>query len=329
MATIGGTWPTLADLQSRLSPDGKSIAPVMEMLNQTNEILVDMPWIECNKADKHETTQRASLPSVGWRTFNSGVPRSKSTVGKITATCGMMEANSEVDVALAELAPSVAEFRLSESRPFVEAMNQEMASTVFYGSIANDPKKFDGLYTLYNTVGGEIGQNVLDAGGSGTDNTSIWLVEWSDQTVHGIYPKGTMAGLQTYDRGQQRVTDANGDIYDVWSERLTWKCGLALRDWRYVVRVANIDISNLESESSAADLMKLMIKAMHRRPAARLGRSAWYMNERVATMLDIQAIGKANLLLTYSEIDGKPKTAFRGVPIRRCDQILSTEARVV
>jgi hypothetical protein len=121
-----------------------------------------------------------------------------------------------------------------------------------------------------------------------------------------------------------------------------WKCGIALRDWRYVVRIPNIDVSNLTGESSAADLVKLMTKALYRVPSLRMGRPVFYCNRTVAQFLDLQMMAKVaasgvihNVQYnTKAEAYGGPQgiTAgippFRGVPIRICDQILENEPTV-
>src|SRR5690606_34436193 len=107
----------------------------------------------------------------------------------------MMEARSEIDVDVAKLNGNTAAFRLSEAEAFVEGMNQEFMSALFYGNAALEPEKFTGLATRYNTLdpAQNISSNVLDAGGTGTDNTSIYLVVWGENTVTGIYPKGSQA----------------------------------------------------------------------------------------------------------------------------------------
>ncbi len=38
---------------------------------------------------------------------------------------------------------------------------------------------------------------MIKGGGSGDDNTSVWLVVWGPNTIHGIYPKGSMPGSST------------------------------------------------------------------------------------------------------------------------------------
>jgi hypothetical protein len=57
----------------------------------------------------------------------------------------MMEDYSEVDKALVEMAGNPAAFRLQEDRPHIEGMNQEFASTLFYGDESTAPEEFTGL----------------------------------------------------------------------------------------------------------------------------------------------------------------------------------------
>src|SRR5678815_3439319 len=152
MATvIGATVPTLVDVTKRMDPDGR-IAAIGELLSQTNEILTDMPWMEGNLPTGNRTTVRTGLPTVAWRLLNKGVASSKSTTDQIDEACGKLEAWAQVDVALAKLNGDVAAFRLSEARAFIEAMNQEFASVLFYGNAGINPEKFTGLSVRYSSL---------------------------------------------------------------------------------------------------------------------------------------------------------------------------------
>lgn len=332
MANIGATVLTLADWAKRLDPNG-SVPKIVELLGQTNEILTDMLFSEGNLPTGHRTTVRTGLPTVAWRLLNQGVQPSKSTTAQIDEGCGMLEAWSEVDKELAALNGNTAAFRLSEARAFIEAMNQEMASTLFYGNSSVDPEEFTGLSVRYSSLGAANAQNIVPGGSSDSDNTSIWLVVWGENTVHGIFPKGSKAGLSQQDFGEVTVETTNGiggTRLRAYQEQFQWKCGVALRDWRYVVRIPNIDVSNLVAKSSAADITELMIKAMHRIPNIKMGRAAFYMNRSVLQMLDIQRRDdvQSGGQLNYDKVDGKLEYSFRGVPIRLCDAILENEALV-
>ncbi len=134
MAVIGPAALTMADWAKRIDDDGK-IAEIVNLLSQTNEILTDMLWVEGNLPTGHKTTVRTGLPQAYWRLLNMGVPTGKSTTAQITETCGHMETFSDVDEMLVELSGNDRALRLSEELAFIEGMNQQMASTIFYNNI--------------------------------------------------------------------------------------------------------------------------------------------------------------------------------------------------
>lgn len=331
--TLSVKSPTLLDVAKSLDPDGKT-ATVVELLNQTNEILLDMPWIEGNLPTGHRTTVRTGLPTATWRQLYQGVDPSKSTRAQVDDTCGLLEARSEIDVDAANLNGNTADFRLSEGQAFLEAMNENMASTLFYGDVAVNPERFTGLSARYNLSTAGNGTNVMKAGGAGADNTSMWLVVWGPNTVHGIFPKGSMAGLSHQDLGEIDAFDANNKRFRAVADLWKWKPGLSLRDWRYAVRICNIDISDLQTSSAtqastaATNIIQQMIVAKHKIPSMGMGKAVFYANRTVRAYLDVQALNKSNTALSIREAAGQFETAFLGIPIRTCDQLLNTETVV-
>ncbi|MEO1193591.1 MAG: major capsid protein [Pseudomonadota bacterium] len=332
MATLPNQHPTLADLAKRLDPEGK-VDQIVEILTQTNEILDQMTWIEGNLPTGHRSTIRTGLPTPTWRKLYGGVQPSRSTTVQVTDNTGMLEAYAEVDKALADLNGNAASFRLSEDRAHIEGMNQEFVSTLFYGNEGTEPEAFTGFAPRFNSLSAENGGNILNAGGSGADNASIWLIVWGANTAHGIYPKGSMAGLQSDDKGQVTIEDVDGagGRMEAYRTHYVWKCGLTVRDWRYVVRIANIDVSDLNKDpaASGADLIDLMTQALERVPQLSLGRAAFYCNRTVASVLRRQTVTKvAGATLAMEEVAGRKVTTFDGVPVYRCEALLNTEAAV-
>lgn len=337
MATLGTGAMTLADYAKGLDPNGRT-AKIIELLSQTNELLLDCNMKEGNLPTGERTTIRTGLPSVYWRMLNQGIPTSKSTKAQIDANCGMLEAWSEVDVDLAKLAPDLGSFRLNEAQAFIEAMNQEMAQTMFYGTAAA-PEEFIGLSAHYAAISGATNaQNILDAGGTGSVNSSIWLVVWGDNTVHCVYPKGSQAGLFHEDLGVVTVETAAGvagSRMRAYQDHFQWKCGLVVKDWRYAVRICNVDVTQLVGETAAAaNIIKLMSRAMDRIPSWGMGRAAFYTTRTIKSMLRVQALDKSQNALSVTEalnqfgsIQGGVN--FLGVPVRTCDSLTETEARIV
>ena len=331
MATIGGDVISLTDWKKRLDPNGRT-ARVIELLDQRNEMLQDIPFKEGNLPTGHQTTIRTGLPTVYLRNLNQGVQKSKSTTAQIIEGMAIMEARSEVDVDIALLNGNVGEFRLSEAKPFLQSMNQKMAETLFYGNSKVTPNEFNGLSIRYSDLTtAESKQNIIDAGGTNSDNTSIWFVVWGEETVHGLFPKGSEVGLKHEDLGVGDAFDASNDRFRAYMDWFQWKAGLVVKDWEFVVRIANIDVPNLVAKTSAADIIETMIRAEHRIPALEAGKAAIYMNRTVFQMLDIQSRDsvKAGGQLSYDVVNGKRVMSFRGIPIRRVDRILNTETRVV
>ena len=338
MATLSTTALTLADWAKRLDPDGK-IPTIAELLSQSNEILDDCLFKEGNLPTGEQVTIRTGLPSVYWRAINAGVPSSKATTAQVTEACGMLEAYSRVDVDLAELNGNTAAFRLSEDVAFLEAMNQTMASTLFYGNPGTDPKQFLGLANRYSSTSAGNGQNILSAGGSGSDNTSIYLVVWGDNTAYCTFPKASKAGLTSEDMGKLTVYDGSNNPYQAYQTHYQWKNGLVVKDWRYVVRIPNIDVSDLigqtgtQASTAATNIIKLMARALYRIPNMGMGRAAFYMNRTVHSGMALSAMDRSQYVLKIEQglsQFGMPYSwlSFLGVPLRRVDQILNTESVV-
>lgn len=340
MSTLSAAWPTLLDVAKRLDPNG-NIAKVAEILNQYNEILDDIPFIEGNLPTGHKTTLRASIPAGTWRLINQGIQPVKSTTNQITETCGMLENYSEIDKDLALLNGNSAEWRLSEDKAVIEGIGQSLSTALIYGDTSVNPERFVGLAPRYWTKTGAssaTAANVIDAGGTGSDNTSIWLVGWSNDTIHGIFPKGSKAGLSMQDLGEQTIYDSNQGRYQAYRSHYQQKAGICLRDWRFVVRICNIDVSDLltagDGSDTSANIFKFMSMALDKFPPVGSVRPVFYMNQTVRSMLRVKLISKSNLWLSLDEMQSptgikRPTLSFQGVPCRRVDSITSAEARIV
>tara|TARA_R110000772_G_scaffold24886_1_gene65273 strand:- start:183 stop:1181 length:999 start_codon:yes stop_codon:yes gene_type:complete len=331
MAVLSVTNPTLLDLANATDPKGK-IATIVEILNETNEVLDDMVWKEGNLPTGHRTTIRSGLPTPTWRKLYGGVQPTKSRNVQVTDNTGMLEAYAEVDKALADLNGNTAAFRLSEDRPHIEGMSQEIVDTLFYGNEGTEPEAFTGLAPRFNSLSAENGDNIIAGGSADTDNGSIWLVVWGENTVHGIVPQGSTAGIQHSDKGQVTIEDVDGagGRMEAYRTHYRWDAGLSVRDWRYVVRIANIDKSLLVKDAaSGADLPDLMYQAMRLIPSLNAGKPAFYASRDMITMLGRQtANATSGSTLTSEMVGGKFVESFKGIPVRRVDALSADEALV-
>lgn len=345
MAVVGSSYLNLLDIQKR-SEDGKRIATVMELLSLNMPIVEDAIFVEANLGTKHRHTIRTGLPSVAWGRIYQGIPQSKSAVQQVDDTTGFVEGYSSVDTRLLKLSTNPDAIRMSEGAPFIEALNQEVATGIFYHDTATAPEKFNGLVAHgYGTIStGGPGAQIVDAGGTGSDNTSIWFVTWGEQYTHLIYPQGSRAGIEHEDKGEQKTTDSSGNPFFTMDELWRWHLGLVVKDWRANARVANIDVSDLNAGNvNLYTFMREAYYKLHNRRMSRPGNNiknqvaiprqgAIYMNKEVLAVLDMLATNAGatdnKTQLRYGEVEGQEVLMYRNWPIRETDSILNTEAEV-
>lgn len=340
MAALAVTNPTLLDLANAMDPNG-SIATVIEILNAKNEILQDITFVEGNLPTGHRHVVRSGIPVPTFRKYYQGVFPTKSTTATITDNTGMLEAYVEIDKDLAMLNGNTAAFRMLQDAAHLEGFSQTAANTIFYGNDLLIPETFLGLSPRYNTLStGSAAalnsENIINgaaSGDDGTDKQSIWLIGWSPSTVFGIVPKGSKAGFTRTDMGEVTIEDAtgsNGGRYQAFRTHYQWKLGLAVADWRYAVRICNIDKSKLlGTAASGANLPDLMFQAMNLIPSLGAVRPVFYMSRGVMTKLRQQLSSLTNQSTLKSEnVGGTWTESFQGIPIRRCDTLAADEAAI-
>jgi len=332
MAALSVVNPTLLDLASLVGPNNE-VLPVVEAMSQDNEMLDDMSWVVGNLPTGHTSAVRTGLPNVSWRKFYQGIQPSKGRQVQVTDTCGMLEAISEIDKALAQLNNMSATWMASADAAFLEAMSQEIQRVLIYGNEGTQPESFTGIMSRYNSLSAPNAQNLIAAGGSGTDNASILLVHWHPSQIHGIIPKGSVGGFQRTWLGEdvaENIDGSNGRAL-VYRTHYRWDAGLAVPDWRSNVRICNIDKSDMvKTAATGADLADLMFQALEVVPrAAAKGRPVFYMSRAIMTMLRRQVANKTvNSTLTVEDVGGKKITSFQGVPIKRVDAMAADETLV-
>lgn len=352
MSVIGNTFLGMADIYKGKTKTGE-VADIINMMAQTNSMVLDAVTRPCNEGKSHKYTNINSLPAVSWGMLNRGIPRSKAGRSQAVDTTGFVEGMSTVDARMAQLEPNLQQFRLQEAQTFMESLSQEMERAIIYENQDSNPEKITGLAPRYNSLSAENGSQIIDAGGTGSDNTSIWFITWGTDGCHLIYPQGSMAGIEREDHGRQRVLDEDGNPYYAFEETFRWHCGVAVRDWRKIVRIANIDVSAMQADPSNIDgsnngLYYYMTKALHQLHGARnidqgtakngmdgnfgKGRTAIYCNKDVFEALDLLGTNAgANdnyVRLSPREVEGRLVETYRNMPIRQSDQIVNTESRI-
>lgn len=331
MATYGYAH-TLSDLRKQLNPDG-SIDRVMEVLNESNPIMQDMTWMEGDLPTGNKTTIRASLPTPSIRRINRGTAPTKGTTKQIIDVCMHIEDRSLVDVELLAGKPNPEQYRASEDDAHVEGIGQYVARQMIYGDLEADPDTFNGLMVRYNTLTGDKGQpgyQVLDAGIAVDDgNTSLLIVDWGDRRVNAIYPKGTQAGLKREDLGESDVYDSEGRPFRALQTLYSQRIGLAVSNVRSIVRVCNIGVNNLASLTDAAQ-KALVDKFIYAKNRLWIPKSpVCYVSDTMYSFLETYLTNKANIHVTREEVMGAPPLLrFAGIPVKKLDCMLETEAVV-
>lgn len=337
MAALSSNYITLADVAKRQNSD-KSIADMVEILSQQSPVARAGYAMECNDGDRTLTTLRASIPSPSWVQYYSRITPTKSTSRQVTDTTGMLENLTTIDKRLFDKTKDKAKLRMQEALGILEGFAQEVEQTIFYGNTGTSPLEFLGLAPRMNSLSAENGRMIVDGGGTGSTNTSIYLVTWGPMTAHLLYPQGSISGAQREDKGVQRSETTDGVMYVV-EETFKQQIGFAMPDWRYNGRIANIDVNKLGS-ASEADLIRLLIKLLYKLPSRKstTGFSSegapvsitptLYCNSTIKEYLEAQMLRQPNGTLSRAEFMGEEVTTFRGMPILETDGIVNTETRV-
>ena len=332
------TYPSLKDLYTQQDGKGNIQSAIIELFVQSNPMLEDAVVVECNDGSNHKTTVRNGLPEPEFVKFYQGVPSTKGEYTQVQDGTAMLEAISKIDKRLLRIAKNESQFRLNEANAHIQGMNNKAQENIIYGNKGKNAAAFDGLATRYNKLSKDplndkdtIGHQILNAGGTGTSNTSIWFVGWGENGVHLIYPQGTKGGLEHNKIGEEPGYDANGNEFRVIKDHFTWNLGLSLRNFKTCGRIANIDVTKLGT-ADAPDLIEYMVKMYHRvKKHAKMSGSKMviYVNETIETYLHLQAMNKENVRLSIKEVAGEPVLTFLGVPVKCCDAILDTEQALV
>lgn len=331
----------LVSLAEVAKSKNKKIGKVAEVLLEQNDMLQDIPYMEMNEGTIHKEDIRSGLPAVYYRKANQAIPASKTSTEERTFTAAHFESKSQIDKAVASRGGTdrIAYNRWNQAQGHLQSHALELADLAIYGSPAQSNQKVAGLFDIYSTLNPaqEVSKQIVDAGGTGSDNCSILKVHWGENAVFGIYPAGTTAGLTRIDRSaggkevQIHAKDVNGNPGTFWGyeEEFHTDHGFVVKDFRQAVRIANIDVSDLQT-ANAADLITLMIKANYRIHNLKNGRGVWYVNRTIEAFLHLQALTKVGqgAGLTFANYQGQQVLMFLGDPVRRMDALLNTEARV-
>lgn len=348
MALFANSVPNLADWAAMASPDG-TIGYIVNLMAQCNNVVEDAIAKPGNLPMGHECSVVNGLPQPSWKANNQGIAATKPLFGKVKFSIGILRDYGMVDKDEAELNGEVAQFRLQQAKTHIQGMAQKVANSIFYANESTLPSSTTGLTLYYNalsTTAAATAANVINAGGTGSSNASLWLTGWSDEGGTSLlFPKGSAAGLVHEDKGDiVPLYDVNGLRYEGFTDVFTWKLGVGVDNWQFNVRIGNIDTTTAAGgllSTTPPDIFALMSAAInlvpHTTPRAsgivktddpngNIGHKfAWYSNRTVKTAMEIQAIRNKNVLMSPTEFDGAPVLNWRGIPIRLNDTMTNAE----
>ena len=319
---------TLYDMAARLGAKGDRMAQrIVELQAQKNDVWRVMPFKPCNDGTKEVVQLREQLPELAWRMINQGSETLKTGTKQASYTTGGLEVFSTVDERALAMNGNSNQWRLSENDGIQTAMSNQMSETIFYGDEKVNPAGFTGFGAHYysKTGTGIWGEQIIDAGGTGSNLTSLWVVTFGMDTVYGITPSNIPAGYRYKDNGRVQVADPNGKKFYAYESQFNWDMGIAIRDPRYVVRLANIDTKDRDDTT----FIEKLIEAVDQIYDPDKGKTVLLCNRKVNTYISILAQNKNNVNLRIDEFAGKKITHFWQYPILRNDAILNTESQIV
>jgi len=339
MAELSTLNPSLADILSRTDSSG-NIMPIIEAAANANGIIADASYVECNDGTRHKHVIRTGIPEPAFRRFNQGVQPSKSETVPVVDTTAMIEDYSEVDKALADMSGNADGFRATEIIAKMQGFNNFVAENMIYGDTAATPEGFMGLAPRFSDPSVASGRQMVNAGGVGSDNTSIWFVTWGGKGCNLLYPKGSSVGFQHNYLGETTKEMTSNNLMQIYRDHMRWDIGMTLGDWRSCARICNIDVSELTKDASAgADLLDLMIDAeelidtsstmsVNMEGELVSGKTVIYVGRTIAKFLRKQALNKSNVDLRVEEVAGKRCTMWGEYEVKRIDAITETEAAI-
>ncbi len=312
---------TMAELMRR-THNGKMVG-IAEVLTRSNPIVQDIPLVQADSIDSHRITRRSYLPTGQWTRINQAITHTTTSTTQVTESLGTLEDITEIDTRLVDRAEDSNKFRSDETAGKLDGLSQTLAATIIYGNAGTDPEKFNGLAPRMGAL--DADGTIRGAGGTGSDLTSMYIIQWGPRLVHGIYPKGASGnvGITHKDLGIGVKEVSATSSYLVYRDHFKVSMGLAVWDMRAVGRLANIETTGTTNTWDEDTLIALMNEMKDMGQGAVI-----YCNSTIKTQMEIKAKDKGNVNYGTTNIFGEDCVTFRGHPVRHCQAILNTETAI-
>ena len=329
--------PTLRDIKMG-KVEGKFDNDIVDLALESNPIAGHFVITTANNGENNTTTIRTGFPDGTWVGYYDGVQPTKGTKKQVTDSAGKLKHLIQVDKDLIEESGDEAAEMGDEAFSHAEAMTQEICECFFYGNTKVNGKKFNGLGPIYselctaNSTNKEAAYYTLGAKRSASPDAthlrSIWLVGWGRMGTHLFAPKGTTLGLERGPVTERNADLANGKgVVAVKEQFFKWTVGMTCKDFRCNVRIANIELNNIETLN--LDLGDLMLQALTR--ARKVGVSQkFYMSPQIYEWLVRKARKDKieNGFFSFKDYEGEQILHFQGIPIFKLDCLETNETAV-
>tara|TARA_Y100000034_G_scaffold118202_1_gene158628 strand:- start:3362 stop:4411 length:1050 start_codon:yes stop_codon:yes gene_type:complete len=348
MATLAsGSRLTIAELLRRETPDGR-LADIVDVLSQTNAIIVDATAIECNNGTYHKDTRAATEPTGSERAYDQGVASEAGVTETVVEPTAMIDGLSEVDAAKLQHTPDPLGARSQEDGFFMRGMGKTFASRLFDGDRATSPLRINGINNRadYNALSSSYTyDNGEGSTADDTNFTSIYLVQWGPKQVNLIYPRNDVLaarggdemshGISKQDFGRQIIVDPNDSTkkFPAWQTWFELHFGLFIHDPRKIRRLCNIATSSINGTTYKSfhedHLIDMYNDALN---DGGLEGAVFYANATAFAQIQKRANIKGNAHFTQqSEGEGPfahQVTRFWGIPVHLVAQITNTQADI-
>ena len=333
--TRTSTEDQLSGLTKRYGEDGVHYK-IAEYWKQHNPMIKDWVWREATKEAQTTIGVRSYEPKPTKIDIGDGVVPQTSRVRNATFNQCALSLACEISRDAFHLVKNEKTLIMNEEKAHLSGINTEIARLFFYGDETADPQEFDGIMQFYNKKGLNNDDYIIDAGGTGTQLRSIYLIGHGEEGAYMSYPVGTKAGIVRDVRGIETAQNSpvKGSSKDnglrlVYRSFLGWKGGLVLKDPRKCVRIANIDPVAIKT---AAEKLPVLIQRACNRLYSRDGiRPALYGPRAILELLDEQNVSAvSNSSLQWAEIYGKGiwSRTCQGIPIEYCTALDNDELQV-
>lgn len=332
MATLTSIYPTMLDLARMFDPDGKTLAQIVPVLHEKQELLGKLGWMEANSKWSHRNTYETSLGTPSLTEVNGVFLPTKMTTAQSQDGMAEMQDYSVVDPILADASGNRDQYRMNVDARKMEAFAQKFGDLFYYGNANLSAKEFTGMAARYaakyGTYATETAENVIAGGASeGTGTcTSIWIHTLTPRALMGIYRPGTRAGFQVTNRNLQTMGDATNGYGERLVTHYRWSCGITNIDWRGTSRIGNIDVTALtKNATTGADLPDLIMQAIEVTSDVP-GEKVLVCNRDTKSWLRRQITNRViNGTMTTDTVSGKEVMRISECQVLRCDSILNTE----